>query len=83
MITHLSLIGHAGAIIADVRQAPMDAPDAGDTIALTLGAGLIVHMDIDTAEAIAESLIDAITTRDDVLSRPGPVPFLPAWVGLA
>lgn len=80
MITHLSLIGHAGPIVADVRQAPIAAPDAGDVIALALGESFVVHLDPDTAEAVAEALIDALTTRDDAVRAPtGPTPYVPAW----
>lgn len=83
MITHLSLIGHAGEIVAEVRQAPVGAADDHDVIALALGASFVVHLDIDAAESIAEALIDAITTRDDTVTMHGPVPFVPAWHGLA
>ena len=84
MITHLSLIGHAGEIVAEARQAPISAgDDAGDVIALALGTSLVVHLDMETAESIAEALIDAITTRDDTVTMHGPVPFIPAWHGLA
>lgn len=80
MITHLSLIGHTGPIVADVRQAPIAAPDSGDVIALALGESFVVHMDSDTAEAVAEALIDALTTRDDAVTpSTGPVAYVPAW----
>lgn len=83
MITHLSLIGQAGDVVAQVRQPPIDRPDLHDVIALAVGSSFVVHLDPHTAEQVAEALIDAITTRDDVLTRPGPVPYLPAWAGLA
>jgi len=84
MITHLSLIGHAGEIVAEVRQAPIGAADdEHDVIALALGASFVVHLDMDAAESIAEALIDAITTRDDAVTINGPVPFVPTWEGLA
>lgn len=83
MITHVSLIGHAE-VVAEWQPAPMDRPDGVDVVSLTLGPSIAIHLDPDTAEQVAEALIDALTTRDDVVSAPqGPVPFLPAWVGLA
>lgn len=80
MITHVSLIGHAGEVIAEIRPAPSGAPDAGDTIALMLGPSLVVHLDLECAESVAEALIDAITTRDDVLTpESGPTAYVPVW----
>jgi hypothetical protein len=80
MITHVSLIGHAGEVIAEIRPAPLGAPDAGETIALTLGPSIVVHLDLECAESVAEALIDAITTRDDVVTPgTGPVAYVPMW----
>ena len=83
MITHISVIGDtAGQISAEVWQQPIGGDD-GDMIALRVGAGLVIHLDVAAAEIIAETLIDAITTRDDAVILNGPVPFVPAWSGLA
>jgi hypothetical protein len=84
MITHLSVIGDtAGQVSAEVWAKPIGDDNDGDMIALRVGAGLVIHLDVAAAEIIAETLIDAVTTRDDAVTFNGPVPFVPMWAGLA
>lgn len=80
MITHVSLIGQADTIVAEMHDPPIGSP-AGPVLVLSLGNTLALALDVDTAEQVAEAIIDAVTTRDDIVrAATGPVPYLPAWV---
>ena len=78
MITHIALIGPCR-VTAEIRESGPGSPEP-DCICLGLGDSLALHLDPEVAEAIAEALIDSLTTRDDAITEAaGPVAYIPTW----
>lgn len=81
MITHLSLVGHTQ-VTAEVRRPPIETPDIGDVVTLYIGPALAIHMPVEQAEDIADTIIEAIADRNAAMELAGPVAFVPVWAGL-